>query len=436
MKTQLLCVGDMHLGRRPSGLPIERLSEWGLTPAHLSPRAAWELICSEAIRRNVDAVLLAGDVVETDNSFFEAYGPLAEGAQRLAQAKIPLIAVAGNHDVQVLPRLASEISDVHLLGAGGRWASIDVAGRDGPSVRVLGWSFPEQHVRASPLPVAGVSIERERFTLGLLHCDLDVRTSAYAPVARAALESETGVNAWMLGHIHKPSLDARATRPIGYLGSVVGLDPSETGVHGPWLLSIQSQQRFDLEQLPLAPLRWERRALDVEGIASVEALDSALMRALEELRASLEREDALPRAAGLRVALEGSSTLADALHRRVAELNGEGVAPVDRAGLLCFIESIDDRIRPRVDLASRARGSDPAGLLARKLLALEDPRSAECAELLRGARSALEAEQRRSVSWAVLEQPDLSDEPLRARLVRAGWKALERLEETREESRR
>ena len=48
--------------------------------------------------------LLAGDVVEQEDDFYEAYGDLRRGVDRLAAAGIPVLAVSGNHDVQVLPR--------------------------------------------------------------------------------------------------------------------------------------------------------------------------------------------------------------------------------------------------------------------------------------------------------------------------------------------
>ena len=104
-------------------------------------------------RRVVRAVLLAGDVVDRDDDFFEAYGHLARGVRRLADADIEVIGVAGNHDVKVLPRLANEVPAFRLLGAGGEWEHCEIAdGRE--SLTVWGWSFPQPRVIESPLPNA------------------------------------------------------------------------------------------------------------------------------------------------------------------------------------------------------------------------------------------------------------------------------------------
>src|SRR5262245_1795132 len=126
MEAKLLCIGDMHLGRRPARLP----ADLEVDASELGPAAAWKRCTAFAIAERVDAVLLAGDVVESANRFFEAFGVLERGVRELEAAGIRTIGVAGNHDVEVLPRLADEIAGFHLLGRGGRWESVEVA-RDG-----------------------------------------------------------------------------------------------------------------------------------------------------------------------------------------------------------------------------------------------------------------------------------------------------------------
>ena len=72
-------------------------------------------------------MLLAGDVVEQEDDFYEAYGDLRRGVDRLAAAGVPVLGVSGNHDVQVLPRLADAVPGFRLLGRGGAWEARDVA---------------------------------------------------------------------------------------------------------------------------------------------------------------------------------------------------------------------------------------------------------------------------------------------------------------------
>jgi len=200
----------------------------------IGPAGTWKRIVDAAIEHKVDAVALAGDLVERDNAMFEAYGPLATGVRKLVEQGIIVAGVAGNHDTRVLPKLAAEIDGFHLLGPGGTWSSLPVSGDGGSSVNLVGWSFPSHHHTASPLHTPPP--RPDGINLGLLHADLFDAGSRYAPVKSADLQS-VGYRGWFLGHIHKPDPILTDGTPF-YLGSVTGLKPTETGCHGPVLVQV------------------------------------------------------------------------------------------------------------------------------------------------------------------------------------------------------
>ena len=111
----ILAIGDVHLGAACSGLPGE-IDSWGVDPAELTPATALRRAVDFAIEKGVDAALFAGDVVDGDNARFEAMAPLEESVRRLLDKGIGVMAVAGNHDFEALPRLAALIDGVTLLG--------------------------------------------------------------------------------------------------------------------------------------------------------------------------------------------------------------------------------------------------------------------------------------------------------------------------------
>ena len=76
MTYKILCGSDFHLGRRTRKLPDY------LDPAKCSPAAAWNRFVNEAIERNVDAILLAGDIVDQDNRYYESLGILERGDRK------------------------------------------------------------------------------------------------------------------------------------------------------------------------------------------------------------------------------------------------------------------------------------------------------------------------------------------------------------------
>src|SRR5690606_34254660 len=137
---KLLCTGDLHLGRRSSRLP-----------SHLDGRThscagCWDQVVALALEESVDVVALSGDLVDRDNRFYEAVGPLESGLRRLADAGIEIVAVAGNHDHDVLPRLVDALGPeaFRLLGRGGVWERATVR-RGGRVLHIDGWSFPEPY---------------------------------------------------------------------------------------------------------------------------------------------------------------------------------------------------------------------------------------------------------------------------------------------------
>ena len=146
----ILVIGDVHLGTACSGVP-EGIASRGVDPEELTPAAALRLSVDLAIENRIDAVLFAGDVVESTNARFEAMGPLEDSVRRLLGAGIEVIAVAGNHDVEALPRLAALIDGFTLLGAGGQWEARTISKDRSPVVQVVGWSFGEARVRQSPV---------------------------------------------------------------------------------------------------------------------------------------------------------------------------------------------------------------------------------------------------------------------------------------------
>lgn len=397
---KLLCAADIHLGRQPSRLPPELAGRAGT----LGPAEAWRRLVDLALEERVDGLLLAGDVVDRDDDFFEAYADLRAGAERLAAARIPVLAVAGNHDTRVLPRLAEAVAGVTLLGRGGSWEAETLAGQDGVRATVVGWSFPEPVTSddplASPLPPRGAEA-----TIGLLHCDRDQTGSAYAPVRSADLRAAS-VDAWLLGHVHRPDI-APGERPTGYLGSLAATDPGEPGAHGAWLLEVAGDGRLSLHSRPLAPLRWERLEVDVSGLDAAAEVPVRITRALDRLHERLAVEGQRAEAVGCRLALVGRTALR-AEAARILSRDDPKDALVSHDGTAYFVHAWRLEALPALDLEALAREPSPVGLLARKLRLLQghgDPE--ERAALLQGASRHLAAvPERRYLSAAGAEPPD------------------------------
>ena len=413
---KILAVGDMHLGRTPSRLPPE------LRASELGPAEAWRRAVAAALDLGVRAVLLAGDVVDRDDDFFEAYRALESGVRTLADAGIDVIGVAGNHDVKVLPRLARHIPQFQLLGEGGQWESCQIhGGRE--AVTLWGWSFPQARVLASP--IEGTSFDlAPGVNLGLLHCDRDAGpNSPYAPVSRGELE-RAGLDGWLLGHIHKPDA-LTAASPNGYLGSLTGMDRGEPGPRGPWMVTVADGRIAAVDHLPLAPLRWEPLEVDLAGIGEPADARERLLEAVIEMDGTLAPLAAAPDAVGLSVTLTGRTGFGSAALDRISREDRD-VLHTGAAGTRYFIVNAHLDTRPEIDLEELAGRPDPVGLLAARLLWLDraegDP---ERDRLVGRARRALRDQAAKGVWRGVAASGDAA-EPV-TWLRQAGIRALDRL---------
>ena len=219
---------------------------------------------------------------------------------------------------------------------------------------LAGWSFP--------LP-PGVN-------LGLLHCDRDGGAdSRYAPVTSQELE-RAGLDGWLLGHIHKPD-PLSAAAPSGYLGSLTGLDRSETGPHGPWMITVADGRIVAVEQCLLAPLRWETLSVELTGIKDAAESRDRLLAAAKLLDRELAADSADPVAVGLCVTLTGRTRFGNAALDELSAQDGCEVL-TGAFGARYFIRAAVCRhpARHRAERAGRPTG--PGGT-ARRAAALARP---------------------------------------------------------------
>ncbi len=269
MSIRILATADLHIGRVSSN--SERIGSYGAT------RETWLRLVEWAAEQQVHAVVLSGDLVEHQNSYFEAEGVLGDGLEILNKSEIPVLMVSGNHDFDVLPALLRnrDFTHVHLLGDKGTWEekTLAIADRD---VQFFGWSFPARRISFDPLTdFPADKINPEIPSIGLLHGDYQARESHYAPLSSTGLAA-TGVDAWVLGHIHKPQT-LRDSKPlIFYPGSPHALNPKEDGPHGPFILTIETETPqvhrkktyfpVRIHHIPLSPVRYERIEVDISAI--------------------------------------------------------------------------------------------------------------------------------------------------------------------------
>ena len=424
MSVRILATADIHIGRCPSKVQDSEDKK------RFSCAQMWHAIVKLAIEESVDLVTLSGDIVDHDNRFFEATGPLEAGLTKLAAAGIHTYAVAGNHDYDVLPRIVDVVgtNHFHLLGRNGSWEQMDFV-RDGqPLLRIHGWSFPNSHVLTNPLANWPASTDNDLPAVGLLHADLDVPNSQYAPVSQAELQSRD-LTMWLLGHVHRPKLYKDEASPVPdvlYPGSPQAMDPGETGSHGPWLIEIHSRHDIKASPIALSKVRYTELTVDLSNERTEPEFDSHLLNCIGKHLADVTGEGGPLEYVSLRIDLTGRTQLcgqidgfAETLREQYEHTAGQASARIDK---------VTNNTQPSIDLEELALNHNPPGILAKTLLQLQSGQTdSDLATLLEDAhRKQLEVFQ--APAYGLIHDDTGPDAAVaRQCLIRQGTLLLDRL---------
>ena len=420
MPVKILATADIHIGRSPTRVPDS-------TRNRSSCARMWSAIVELAIREQVDLVALSGDIIDHRNRFFESTGPLETGLARLAAAGIHTYAVAGNHDHDVLPRIVDAVGTdhFHLLGRNGHWERADFPPDGPPRLRIWGWSFPDSHFETNPLASWEGDPDDDLPAVGLLHADLDVPASRYAPVSRTKLASHP-LAVWLLGHIHAPQLHEMQSGPtLLYPGSPQAMDPGETGPHGPWLIEVHGRHNITApRQIPLSKVLYSALEVDLSDVETEDALDACLLKRTGMHLKDIAHSSNPPEFVSLRIQFTGRTRLCGQVDDYFKSLELER----SFESVTQNVDQVTNHTLPAINLQQLAQQHDPPGILARTLLELHAGQSsARLAALLDEAHQK-QREVFNSHNYATLSEDALPDvSATRQRLLRQGNLLLDRL---------
>lgn len=364
MSIKILATADLHLGKSSSSVPGQA--------EEASTKYTWMRIIEWAVKNDVDILILCGDIVDQDNRYFEAIGPLQSGFYKLKEAGIAVYLVTGNHDHDVLSQIThdNKYDHIHLLGFNGKW-EVATFLKGHQSIQLVGWSFPRQFVTEDPLiTFKEVSIDPNHPTIGLLHGDLDNRESKYGPIELNSLLS-TNVNAWILGHIHKPQEIRKHGPSIWYPGSPHAMSGKEPGIHGPIVLIVEDANDIKISTLPLSPVRYENIFIDV-----TDATDEAKLRDIMISTLITTANDIIEELED--VAFMVYDVCLIGRHSNIKEVGAwaQNLHEYDqeiKSGTRIIVGKVIINLRPAIqNLEDLAKQPSPAGILAATILAVEN----------------------------------------------------------------
>lgn len=360
---------DLHLGAPFRGLA--QVSETWSVRLMSAIHEAFERVVDAALTREVDFVVIAGDVFDATRSSYGDYLRFFKGMKRLGEAGIPVYLVAGNHDpitswkqgLFLLPENA------HMLSA--TQPEFHLFERDGEPLCIIGGrsyynqTWPMDECIASGITrKAGIDALREDFpqagsapfAVGVLHTGLNL-DPIKAPVKPSVLMA-AGMDYWACGHIHMPyAYPSRENQRIVFSGCIQGRDIKETGPRGINHVTLTEGKPPEVTFIPTASVVWQQLPVDVSVCEALPDVADRIMRELFRVNGKAHCEEMVSR-----IRLVGSTHLHEVLQRPDVREDMRKHVNDSYSAFFCDLIT-DETTTPRDKDALREEGLFPAVML-------------------------------------------------------------------------
>ncbi|WP_363352348.1 DNA repair exonuclease [Methylocystis echinoides] len=314
-------------------------------------RRAFQNIVDLCIDEKVDALVLAGDLYDGDQTSMKTAKFFANEMNRLAQAGAQVFIVRGNHDAE------TKISNQLTMPAAvtvftGRADFVEIRAKGGGlPVAIHGMSFSSPTVSSSLLPKYKAPVEGA-FNIGVLHTSLTGADghNNYSPCTLAELQA-FGYRYWALGHVHKRAVYNGACTVV-MPGNPQGRDINESGPKSATLVTIHDDGSVELEERFTSIAEFVRIPVVVEGCGDWGGVVIAMRRAIEKARGVARSNHLVGR-----IMLSGATLAAWDLRAKDLLLKAEADSFAGTAGNT-WIESIDNACTRPTALATISETGD------------------------------------------------------------------------------
>lgn len=270
-------------------------------------RQAFVAIVDLCLAERVDALVIAGDLYDGDQTSMKTARFLASQMTRLDQAGIRVFKIHGNHDA--LSRISKQLvfPDTVTIFSGRPQSVLQTAG--GLDVMFHGLSFASPKAPDSLLPKYPAAREGA-VNVGMMHTSLagSPGHDVYAPCSVADLHAH-GFDYWALGHIHSRQVHPGASTVI-MPGIPQGRDINEAGEKSVTLVTIRNDRSIEIEERLTSVAQFERLSVDVSGMMEWSEVVGHVRSALQDVRAAIRSRHVV-----VRLGLTGASPLSWALIR-------------------------------------------------------------------------------------------------------------------------
>jgi exonuclease SbcD len=352
-----LHAADFHLDSPLRGL--SRHDDAPVEAIRSATRRALENLIDLALEKEVDFILIAGDLYDGDQGDYNT--ALFFNRQMARLGEIPVYLISGNHDAaSVITKALSPPANVTVFSVK-KPASKKLP--DLP-VTVHGQGFANASVQEN-LALNYPKATPDHFNIGLLHTSLagnNPQHDTYAPCSLADLSGKD-YHYWALGHIHQPAV-LQKDPWVAYSGNIQGRKINEPGPRGCYLVEVDGSLQVSYHQfVTLDVVRWLPLCLDLSQVTTGDSLRDLISSSLSE--ALRENEDRL---LAIRLTLTGATTLHGDLHSNLSGWQAQCTSiasEIDPEQL--WFERLKLKTSPTYDPAELAQRDDLTALVLEAL---------------------------------------------------------------------
>lgn len=343
--------GDLHLGSPFHD--IASIDERWQRIVGNAPMRAFQKIVQIAIDKQVQAVLISGDVYTSANHNLTAQLDYVRLLHKLAQNNIQVFAVLGNHDpLEAWKAKIPFPPNVHVFSTD-EVERVPLVVQGEEVAAVYGQSYAKSEQREN-LAWNFSRTSADKYAIALLHTQVGGQ-STYAPCSLTELK-ESGMDYWALGHVHAHQVLCEKPYVV-YAGNPQGLDCTETGPRGCYLVEVGPYGTVDMEFMDTSIVRWESADVSIDGIESVSELREAVRLAKEKIRREIGKPTFLT------VNFVGAGSMYHVINNPEATQYWIDSWHEEEQGKYAFVmvERLRNMARPRINLAERSKLPDTVG---------------------------------------------------------------------------
>lgn len=253
---------DLHLDSPFQGLA--HVPEHLFSKIRQSTFHAFNNLIREAIERQVDFIVLVGDLFDNEKQSLKAQVHLRNGFEKLREHGIYAYLSYGNHDF-----IKGNIHPINYPD------NVFVFEREDVSAfvykdlaKIYGFSYENRAVLENKSEQFVKNDEHIPFHIGLLHGTVygNQDHDLYAPFQLNELKNKM-FDYWALGHIHKREILSE-NPPIVYSGNIQGRHRKETGEKGCYVVSL-TKNDVQLHFIPLQTIMFEEIIIDLTNCQSI-----------------------------------------------------------------------------------------------------------------------------------------------------------------------